>query len=242
MLAYLSDDAFDNFSCVFRLRCSDAYCFELLSMVLALSGSAVGRQYLAQQHTLMLDLLTLLHTASPRVQRQVTSLLRRVLPEVLPHVLAKLLGVPALPTTDLGALSSRNRQDEAPFDARRLGILDVLLACVAKSLTLQLKTRGSRSSAGGKGRNVPSSYTSAQCLDASSDLDSRWWLRGVTSSQLANSIIELLKDLSSGKLSEQWSAVAKAAVAENILVLTRMDESLRSADACVKTPTVSNGT
>lgn len=51
---------------------SDAYCFELLSMVLALSGSNVGRQYLAQQLTLMQDLFSLLHTASPRVQRQVT--------------------------------------------------------------------------------------------------------------------------------------------------------------------------
>lgn len=51
---------------------SDAYCFELLSMVLALSGSNVGRQYLAQQLTLLQDLFSLLHTASPRVQRQVT--------------------------------------------------------------------------------------------------------------------------------------------------------------------------
>lgn len=51
---------------------SDAYCFELLSMVLALSGSNVGRQYLAQQLTLLQDLFSLLHTASPRVQRQVS--------------------------------------------------------------------------------------------------------------------------------------------------------------------------
>ena len=50
---------------------SDAYCFELLSMVLALSGSEVGSGYLAQQHNLLQDLLSLLHTASPRVQRQV---------------------------------------------------------------------------------------------------------------------------------------------------------------------------
>lgn len=54
---------------------SDAYCFELLSMVLALSGSNVGRQYLAQQLTLMQDLFSLLHTASPRVQRQVGGIL-----------------------------------------------------------------------------------------------------------------------------------------------------------------------
>lgn len=49
----------------------DTYCFEMLSMVLALSGSAVGRSYLAHQHALLTDLLTLLHTGSARVQRQV---------------------------------------------------------------------------------------------------------------------------------------------------------------------------
>lgn len=48
----------------------DTYCFEMLSMVLALSGSAVGRSYLAHQHALMSDLLSLLHTGSARVQRQ----------------------------------------------------------------------------------------------------------------------------------------------------------------------------
>lgn len=50
----------------------DTYCFEMLSMVLALSGSAVGRSYLAHQHGLLSDLLSLLHTGSARVQRQVS--------------------------------------------------------------------------------------------------------------------------------------------------------------------------
>ena len=49
----------------------DAYCFELLSMVLALSGSRVGRSYVAQQDGLLLDLVSLLHTGTPRIQRQV---------------------------------------------------------------------------------------------------------------------------------------------------------------------------
>ena len=142
---------------------SDAYCFELLSMVLALSGSAVGRQYLAQQHTLMQDLLTLLHTASPRVQRQVTSLLRRVLPEVAPQVLANLLGVPSLPVTDLSALaSSRERDSQTPFDPRRLGILDVFLACIAKSLTLQMKTKGSKTGS----RSSANTCRIGDCIDA----------------------------------------------------------------------------
>ena len=50
----------------------DAYCFELLSMVLALSGSRVGRSYVAQQDGLLLDLVSLLHTGTPRIQRQVS--------------------------------------------------------------------------------------------------------------------------------------------------------------------------
>ena len=50
------------------------FCFELLSMVSALSGSGVGRAYLAQQYGLLQDLFSLLHTASPRVQRQVSKI------------------------------------------------------------------------------------------------------------------------------------------------------------------------
>ena len=59
------------------------FCFELLSMVLALSGSGVGRAYLAQQHRLLKDLFSLLHTASPRVQRQVGKLYRNLTDQYL---------------------------------------------------------------------------------------------------------------------------------------------------------------
>lgn len=54
-------------------KAADTYCFEMLSMVLALSGSAVGRNYLSHQYGLLRDLLSLLHTGSARVQRQVKS-------------------------------------------------------------------------------------------------------------------------------------------------------------------------
>lgn len=53
------------------VKTSDTYCFEMLSMVLALSGSSVGRTYLSHQHLLLTDMLSLLHTGSARVQRQV---------------------------------------------------------------------------------------------------------------------------------------------------------------------------
>ncbi|KAL0183759.1 hypothetical protein M9458_019455, partial [Cirrhinus mrigala] len=130
---------------------SDAYCFELLSMVLALSGSNVGRQYLAQQLTLLQDLFSLLHTASPRVQRQnldlecntvfvtqVTSLLRRVLPEVTPMRLASVIGVKALPPADISDIIHSTEKS----DWTKLGILDMFLGCIAKALTVQLKAKG----------------------------------------------------------------------------------------------------
>lgn len=65
-------------------RLTDSYCYEMLSMVMALSGSSVGRLYLAQQYGLLKDLLSLLHTGTARVQRAVISVLRRVLPMVPP--------------------------------------------------------------------------------------------------------------------------------------------------------------
>jgi len=53
---------------------TDSYCFEMLSMVSALSGSNVGRSYLANQYDLLSNLLSLLHTGSARVQRQVITM------------------------------------------------------------------------------------------------------------------------------------------------------------------------
>lgn len=50
-------------------------------MVLALSGSGVGRTYLAQQYPLLQDLFSLLHTGTPRIQRQV--MFRVMVPDYL---------------------------------------------------------------------------------------------------------------------------------------------------------------
>lgn len=116
-------------------RAPDVYCFEMLSMVLALSGSTVGRSYLSNQHGLLRDLLSLLHTGSDRVQRQVTALLRRILPEITPDQLAELLAVEKLPPNDFRIVS----QTSNDFDMNRMAILDIFLAVIAKSLQLQVK-------------------------------------------------------------------------------------------------------
>lgn len=90
-------------------KTSDTYCFEMLSMVLALSGSSVGRSYLSHQGGLLSDLLSLLHTGSARVQRQVTSLLRRILPEIPPEHFAKVVGIERLPPKDFSIVAVINK-------------------------------------------------------------------------------------------------------------------------------------
>ena len=208
---------------------SDAYCFEMLSMVLALSGSAIGRLYLAQQNDLLLDLFTLLHTGSARVQRQVTSLLRRVLPDIEPASLAKILNVQHMPPSDY--IAANNKETE--FDVNDAGLLDVFLACIAKSLTVQSKIKGSFGGASSK--NV-TTVTLATAIHPRDCLGDRWWLRGCMSRKLAEVIISLVKDMAAGKLSETWCSVTKNAIAENIINLTRLPDMFRSPNECLKTP------
>ncbi|XP_028966426.1 E3 ubiquitin-protein ligase MYCBP2 [Galendromus occidentalis] len=218
---------------------SDAYCFEMLSMVLALSGSSVGRAYLAQQAGLLRDLFSLLHTGSARVQRQVTSLLRRVLPEVSPQVLASILQVPLLPSEDFTSIhgnSDDGRQDL--FDTQRPGILDVLLACIAKAVTVQIKTKISAVNDQSK-KNASTAVSLATTIHPKDDVGTRWWLRGCSTRKHAQMIIQLIRDMCAGLLTEQWARVAKSAIAENILNLTRLDRRFRSRPQdCIKTPTL----
>ncbi|XP_062492910.1 E3 ubiquitin-protein ligase MYCBP2 isoform X6 [Pezoporus occidentalis] len=214
---------------------SDAYCFELLSMVLALSGSNVGRQYLAQQLTLLQDLFSLLHTASPRVQRQVTSLLRRVLPEVTPSRLASITGVKSLPPADISDIIHSTEKG----DWNKLGILDMFLGCIAKALTVQLKAKGTTitgttGTTAGKGVTtvtLPMIFNSSYIRRG----ESHWWMKGSTPTQISEIIIKLIKDMAAGHLSEAWSRVTKNAIAETIIALTKMEEEYRSPVRCIAT-------
>ncbi|KAK6172343.1 hypothetical protein SNE40_016020 [Patella caerulea] len=216
-------------------RGSDVYCFELLSMVLALSGSTVGRNYLAQQYGLIQALFSLLHTATPRIQRQVISVLRRVLPEVKPQVLANILSIPALPPADYSiiSVSSKDEEKERDFNPDVPGILDVFLACISKALTVQGKVKTAGPSKG------VTTYNLADSLGNQADRNRfRWWLRGEMSSGLANSVMTLIQDMATGKFSDMWAVVTKAAIAEAILNLTKLDEVLRTPEMCIKTPTL----
>lgn len=250
-------------------RSPDTYCFEMLSMVLALSGSSVGRSYLAHQHGLLRDLLSLLHTGSDRVQRQVSSLLRRILQEITPETFGDLLGVAQMPPFDFSIMNTNSNA----FDMTRLGFLDIFLAVIAKSLHLQVKVK---SASQAPNKNPPNVQLS-NCIDlnvsklkqrdisdesladdsqkklfeASEDepqqlklrnigknLNQRWFLKGCISMKQSENIINLIKDMSGGKLGENWARVTKAAIAESILNLTRLDEIYRNPEICLKTPTL----
>lgn len=69
---------------------------------------------------------------------QVTSLLRRVLPEVTPSRLASIIGVKSLPPADISDIIHSTEKG----DWNKLGILDMFLGCIAKALTVQLKAKG----------------------------------------------------------------------------------------------------
>nr|CAD7443817.1 unnamed protein product [Timema bartmani] len=218
-------------------KSTDAYCFEMLSMVLALSGSSVGRAYLSHQYILLKDILSLLHTGSARVQRQVTSLLRRMLPEISPLLLGNVMNVDHMPPADFSIVSVANKGPMEPkhvFDIHRVGILDVFLSCIAKALTVQVKVKG-KDAAGSKGLTTVTLATSIHPRDF---VGARWWLRGCITRKLAEVIIQLLKDMAAGKLSEAWGNVTKGAIAENILNLTKLEDAHRSPSDCLHTSTL----
>lgn len=202
-------------------RGTDTYCFEMLSMVLALSGSSVGRSYLSQQYGLLKDLLALLHVGSDRVQRQVTALLRRMLPEISPANFAELLHVRRTPPLDFGVASHAEGKQ---LDVETEGIIDIFLAVIAKALTLQIKVKGEggvilnknlttvrmEQCIQGESRERREKQHEVDDTDAMEDFTvikngenvmkeaerSRWFLRGQISSKQAENLITLLRDLS----------------------------------------------
>ena len=121
---------------------------------------------------------------------QVTALLRRVLPEVPPSLLASLVGVETLPSTNYGILQCL---DASSSSLDRLGIIDVFLACIAKALTVQVKTKG-RDKETSK-QAVTSVVMPSVFDDDSHPLGNRWWMRGSIPRGVAESIIQLVKDM-----------------------------------------------
>uniref|UniRef100_A0A8B9VNN0 RCR-type E3 ubiquitin transferase n=1 Tax=Anas zonorhyncha TaxID=75864 RepID=A0A8B9VNN0_9AVES len=165
----------------------------------------------------------------------VTSLLRRVLPEVTPSRLASIIGVKSLPPADISDIIHSTEKG----DWNKLGILDMFLGCIAKALTVQLKAKGTTitgtaGTTAGKGVTtvtLPMIFNSSYIRRG----ESHWWMKGSTPTQISEIIIKLIKDMAAGHLSEAWSRVTKNAIAETIIALTKMEEEYRSPVRCIAT-------
>eukprot|EP00047_Mylnosiga_fluctuans_P000811 m.202671 g.202671 ORF g.202671 m.202671 type:complete len:4234 (-) comp10109_c2_seq9:387-13088(-) len=98
---------------------TDAYCFELLSMLSSLAASPMGSAFLAKAPELVNDLLAHLHFGPPRSQRIVVRLLQKVLrndPRIINSSIVSCV------------------QGHA-------GLLPMLLLVIAKSMPLQVRTK-----------------------------------------------------------------------------------------------------
>nr|KAG5689428.1 hypothetical protein BaRGS_012250 [Batillaria attramentaria] len=148
--------------------------------------------------------------------------------DVKPQVLANLLSVPALPPVDYSIVSVASKEDgDSSFDPHKPGILDVFLACIAKALSVQIKTKM-------ESMKLQTTMSVDECLvqdnnGQSKAQDVRWWLRGSMSPSLAGTIINLLQDMT--------AVITKAAIAESILNLTKLDAAHRQPDVCTRLPT-----
>ncbi|XP_048488841.1 E3 ubiquitin-protein ligase MYCBP2 [Plutella xylostella] len=186
----------------------DSYCFEMLSLLLALSGSAVGRAHLAQRTELLADLLSLLHTGSERVQRQVISLLRRMIAEIPPQKM----------------LAAINYGSDM---ATRVTLLDHLVSYLSKAITVQLKVKAF-------GAPPPSSITMGGSVAPAPP--AAWFMRGSTTNKHAHLVAKLLCDMAEDKVSPTWTAETVTSLTSYVTRLATLSEAERAAARCVAAP------
>ncbi|KAL0852363.1 hypothetical protein ABMA28_000563 [Loxostege sticticalis] len=188
----------------------DNYCFEMLALLLALSGSAVGCAHLAQRTELLADLLALLHTGSERVQRQVISLLRRMISEIKPQK----------------ALVAINYGNDL---STRVTLLDYLLSYLGKAITVQMKVKGSSGAS-------PATVTMGASIAATPP--STWFMRGDTSKKHAHLVAKLLADMAEDKVSPAWGQETRTALANYVGQIAQVAEADRRPGRCVAAPTM----
>ena len=115
------------------------------------------------------------------------------------------------------------------------GLLDCLLAIIAKALSVQVKAKG-RSTNILQVLTGESSITALTlaCLVSPKPVpgettvkSQRWYLKGDVSQEVAGEVIKLLKDMSKGTLGAQWEGYAKSAIGQAVLHLTKVNEEAR---------------
>ena len=200
----------------------DSILFELLTMLMALAQSELVAKHLTKNASLMRTAFILLHVASNRCQVLVIELLCRLLKEVTPENLAKVLDIEYLPTTS----SSIATLVQRPITA--VGMLDFLLLAIAKSLEVQIRSRG------GEEKSTKSiSLFNLTHQDSVMTIEpSDWMWRGAIGKDISNAIVKLIKQMQGGEMGEKWKNVSKACVAQAILMMTKVKDTERNVKDC----------
>lgn len=83
-----------------------------------------------------------------------------------------------------------------------MGILDVFLSIIAKSLTVQVKIKSKDNNGSGSGVKGISTVTLTTSIHPRDYVGNRWWMRGSVNRKLADVIIQLLKDMAAVSTSD----------------------------------------
>ena len=163
---------------------------------------------------------------------QVCTLLRKILPVISPKTLTTMLGVKILPPLGYSAIAEAVN---SAATINQLGILDCLLAIIAKALSVQVKAKG-RSTNILKLLTGESSITalSLACLVNPKPVPGettvkalRWYLKGTISQEVASEVVKLLKEMITGSFGNAWEGISKSAVGQAVLHLTKVNEEAR---------------
>lgn len=216
-----------------QARKHDAYCFELVAVMTSLSSSSSGVKHLATGKTVA-TLLRLLPLATPRIQRQVLSVLRRVLPHVKPSDLDRHLTVSSL-LTQMYAAGGEPAGDKEPtgFGAASGsagGAVVWLLLCYALRFTVQVRGRTD-----GRPVRLTARVHSSLLTGSLAAAEASQWLDVLRSTLLsADGGVALAPDaMPRGKqrddAANSWSGVFATAVAAVARALPRHMEQAASA-------------
>jgi E3 ubiquitin-protein ligase MYCBP2 len=182
----------------------DAYLFELLSMVAALSSSDAGMAAICKEVGLVTDLVGLLHCGSPRVQRQVVNMIRRLFKHV--------------PPAFFSFLSQSNDG----------GLLALMLLAVSKALELQLRNKvaGREVSTLHMDQVVENATGSA---DGKHD-----WLVGRVTFEGAAGVVNLVTAVLEGEMGETWADYFRSGLMAHIRHLASLEDDALEPESLLR--------
>lgn len=143
-----------------------------------------------------------------------------------------MLGVKVLPPLGYSAIAEAVN---SAATINQLGILDCLIAVIAKALSVQVKAKG-------RSTNILQLLTGESSITALTLANlvnpkpvpgettvkaQRWYLKGVVSQEVASEVVKLLKDMITGSLGKAWEGYSKSAVGQAVLHLTKVNEEAR---------------